>query len=178
MIDVSEETAKLRELVRDIEEAIPVYGEYAFASELLRQACAALRSSAERVEELQSQLSEATKPVTDEEVAATVQKLRKVYVGNETLEQSASLLERLVRGKEEAKEVGREMFRQAQAAERRCRELEKELHELNGTPAKRFRWLMAELQKRFPNPKPHMSSFSYERYALEQIDAARTGKPE
>jgi hypothetical protein len=134
--------------------------------------------------------TEATKPVTDEEVAATVQKLRKVYVGNETLEQSASLLERLARENftlaanqchapisHENGDHGCDYIQRAEAAERRCQAYEQELAELNGTPAKRFHWLMAELAKRFPNPKPHMSNFSYERYALEQIDAA-LGKPE
>jgi hypothetical protein len=226
---VSDETAKLRELAEKLEHYItwPMVLPLALRPHL-EQAVSALRSSAERVEKLQSQLSEATKPVTDDRVpicgsrsTLTVSRaiwdeawhaygkqygftesqhkrlLREGFYAEEldTLRPGwrpvDQALERLAREKDEAtgaldaateswkqsQDLVTTMLVRAEAAERRCQALEKELAELNGTPAKRFRWIMAELERRFPNPKPHMSNFSYERYALEQIDAALTGKP-
>jgi hypothetical protein len=63
---VSEET--LRELAKALCELAADERVDPFSGSLLKQSAAALRSSAVRVEELQSQLSEATKPVTDDRV--------------------------------------------------------------------------------------------------------------
>jgi uncharacterized SAM-binding protein YcdF (DUF218 family) len=96
---VSEETAKLRELAEKLNNwrTDPGIEWPQGVSNLLEQAVSALRSSAVRVEKLQSQLSEATKPVTDEEVAKELALLRRYRCDN-----TAFLLERLAREKEEA----------------------------------------------------------------------------
>lgn len=39
-----------------------------------------------------------------------------------------------------------------------------------GTPAYRFKYIMNELDARFPNPEPFSSSFMYERYAIQRVD--------
>jgi hypothetical protein len=40
----------------------------------------------------------------------------------------------------------------------------------SGTPAGRFYFIMAELEKRFPHPRPYDSTKAPELYALEAID--------
>lgn len=41
----------------------------------------------------------------------------------------------------------------------------------SGTPEARLRWLLEELEKRFPNPEPFSSSFPLEKYYVQMIDA-------
>jgi hypothetical protein len=146
---VSEET--LRELAEEIDAKLNFgHGFDARIRLLLEQAAAALRTSAERVEKLQSQLSEATKPVTDEEVATLINWLKavgeKYDQGNGYL-QTASMLERLAREKEEALQecvhiakgarlTESAMEDRALAAERRCQAYEKD--------SKRYRWLIEQ----------------------------------
>jgi len=43
---------------------------------------------------------------------------------------------------------------------------------IDGTPAARFDYLMSELGKRFPNPRPYDSSHVPELHYLEAIDQA------
>jgi len=44
----------------------------------------------------------------------------------------------------------------------------------DGTPKKRFEWLMNELDLRFPDPHPYLSSRTTEQHYLAEIDKTRT----
>jgi hypothetical protein len=130
---VSEETATLRELAKAVEiHADDQFGREDSKAVMLYEAAAALRSSAERVEELQSQLSEATKPVTDEAVADWVR-----WCSTHNQPALASLLERMAREKDallqqiEGEAVAYDSMRhQKEAAERRCQAYEQALRAL------------------------------------------------